>query len=259
MKVLSTFQDYYDKAVPLMIDDQRVFRREQTLHRIDPRFWVGPRVQHRAFTGSFFCEDPAIWRGVLGFCGGWYPVLLKGFHIRDLEGHLLARHDSPVTPLSIDEAVEADVVWEFEGNYNFRGLSQPQRVNYLRRFEQRCRADLAAFLEEAEALSKSNDLFQQLGVPSLFFLFNGHYHVLTNPCLRDFGFTKHLGAAQAFQEIAMYLSNELAPPDLSPVTTGGDELVARSKGFDEQSFRRGNPGGKDERRRQNRMRKRGAC
>ncbi len=54
----------------------------------------------------------------------------------------------------------------------------------------------------------------------------------------------------------MFLSGVLADLDRMPITTGGDEVVARSKGFDEFSFRNTAPGQKKLNRAENKKRKR---
>jgi hypothetical protein len=65
---------------------------------------------------------------------------------------------------------------------------------------------------------------------------NGRKLIL-NPKLSDFGFAKFFDSTQAFQRIEQYISNELASEFQPNIPVGGNEVLGRSKGFDEYSFR----------------------
>jgi hypothetical protein len=79
--------------------------------------------------------------------------------------------------------------------------------------------------------------------------------ILINPCLRNLKFQSLYDPFSCFQEISMFLANELAPPDIAPLRTGDDQTIARAKGFDDQSFRTAAPGIKKLNRKANRKRK----
>ena len=66
-----------------------------------------------------------------------------------------------------------------------------------------------------------------------------------NPRLGDFGFYKVEGkdSYTAYQDIRVYLGNDLAKDTEVEVPVGGDLIVAHSKGFNKYSFRK-DPGGK---------------
>jgi hypothetical protein len=66
---------------------------------------------------------------------------------------------------------------------------------------------------------------------------------------------RHFDPFTAFQEISMFLGNQLAETDDAQRTTGDDRIIAQSKGFDDQSFRTASPGERKVRRKQNRIRK----
>jgi hypothetical protein len=54
----------------------------------------------------------------------------------------------------------------------------------------------------------------------------------------------------------MFLGSSLAIEPIAPDTVGDDELIAKSKGFDEKSFRTAAPGQKKLNRKRNREAKR---
>lgn len=65
--------------------------------------------------------------------------------------------------------------------------------------------------------------------------------VLTlNPILKDFYFQTNLDSFSIFQEIQMFLSNQLVDTISLKVPVGNDEVIGNSKGFDRYSFRNTN-------------------
>ena len=85
---------------------------------------------------------------------------------------------------------------------------------------------------------------------------NESVEIITNPRLATLGFQQELDAFSAFQEITMFLGSALVAEPFVPDTVGDDELVARSKGFDEHSFRTASPGAKKANRKRNKEAKR---
>lgn len=81
--------------------------------------------------------------------------------------------------------------------------------------------------------------------------------VVVNPKLEDYRFHKLVNPAEAFQEVSMFLSNQLVKSDDGPKTVGSDEVIAKQKGFDEMSFRTVAPGAKKINRKLNKQRKKG--
>ncbi|MFM9873217.1 MAG: hypothetical protein ACKVQS_07100, partial [Fimbriimonadaceae bacterium] len=85
--------------------------------------------------------------------------------------------------------------------------------------------------------------------------YNDTLSIIINPRLANFGFQSILDPFTCFQEIAQYLGSELAQPDTAPLRKGSDEIIARAKGFDKQSFRTAAPGNKKLNRKTNRAKK----
>ena len=81
------------------------------------------------------------------------------------------------------------------------------------------------------------------------------YDIMLNPNLSLLFFYKKLDAFTTHQEIEQYMTNVLTPVDKNVVTVGDDVVIARQKGFDDQSFRTRAPGVKKENRKANRLRK----
>jgi hypothetical protein len=85
-----------------------------------------------------------------------------------------------------------------------------------------------------------------------------NFSVVIDPSLKELGFVSKVDPFTTYQEIAMYLGNQLAQPDIAPQVVGDDETLARAKGFDEKSFRTQAPGSKKLNRKANRARKKGS-
>lgn len=62
-------------------------------------------------------------------------------------------------------------------------------------------------------------------------------NILINPSLKMLGFQKVLHTMDAFQQIEMFLSNQLAQETQGKVPVGTDEVIGMSKGFNRYSFR----------------------
>ena len=86
--------------------------------------------------------------------------------------------------------------------------------------------------------AKSNEevknIFLKYNTP--IFLINST-NLIINPILKDYNFAKIYDTTQAFQRISQFLTNELAHSMQGDVPVGGNEVIGRSKGFDEYSFR----------------------
>ncbi|MBI4555981.1 MAG: hypothetical protein HY706_00230 [Candidatus Hydrogenedentes bacterium] len=90
-----------------------------------------------------------------------------------------------------------------------------------------------------------DEVFIQLGIPvfKVEFVARNKRHskdklrCTLNPHLKADGFQQVKGPFEAFQEISMYLGNQLAR-QLDPIAKVSDEIMRDEKGFDKWSFRR---------------------
>lgn len=62
--------------------------------------------------------------------------------------------------------------------------------------------------------------------------------LILNPCLKDLNFYKKVDAVTTYQEIEMFLNNQLVKPDAPYIKPIPDAIKAESKGFDKFSFRK---------------------
>lgn len=214
MIIKSDFKDYYDKGMGFDNEPNPMWiRKEEAL----PEMPDSVKNLVEDAPKSYECYDAVYY--IIGFCGRFY--------------------------LSVE--TDVDEFWKKiisqAPHYRRKILEetrdQKQKSGFRRApFNQFC---IDKFKEHLESFYRP-DIFRELGVPtfvikveSLGYRLN---HCLTkNHKLHSIGFAKIKDPYLAFQEIDMFLSNEMATqPDPVPVRT--EELIRDSKGFDNQSFKK---------------------
>lgn len=249
MRIISKFHDYYDSAMAYGLDPARLYSRVPEMRTVDLRFWPGSRaVLPFPFRGYWGKSSPA--RSLtVGFCGRHFPVWVDS-----------------AWPLGAEEfsSHEKERRWRSQEE----ALGDPNGYSGRYFEEQRERERRAMIEHDVKVRQAPRDVraFRALGCPIYVLAATGGFgyygwapkevQVITNPRLANLGFERVLDPYSAFQAIATFLENELAMTEAGPDTVGGDEVVARSKGFDETSFRTAAPGQKKLNRKANRERKR---
>ena len=80
-----------------------------------------------------------------------------------------------------------------------------------------------------------------MNVPSLVMegdTYRGDECLVKNPTLMDYQFYKVFDPYSAYQEISMFLGNQLCNTKEAEVPVGDDIVLAESKGYDKWSFRK---------------------
>jgi|GEM_PF-2244790 len=248
MRIISPFKDYYDPAQAYGIDPKLNYYRQ-------PKIVEKVRLQDY-FSIPDIDSQLGYWNveiartGLLIVCGKLYPFLVQSEVLefnkcRDSYVHLsstlpLSRSDPRIIGDGVERPIADKDYWLEVVNEYFDEL------------------DAVRGYEVGPAIHR------EVGAPIILTGFFRPYwqsgaiepvQILTNPRLANFGFQTILDPFTCFQEIAQYLGNELAQPDIAPLRTGDDETILRAKGFDEQSFRTAAPGHKKLNRKVNRARK----
>jgi hypothetical protein len=251
VRILSKFHDYYDTALGHGLDPDRLYSRAPRRLRLEPRFWPGsPAVIP---TSKFNWSQRGARSLTLGFCGQHYPLWMPFDWPFDEES--LTAHIREASCLTLEEAIEAQVAADED-----REDSRRYRKHWADQLRVRMKDHDRRVREAPEDARPfrflQSPVYAMIAYGGSWYHEAGELDIVTNPRLVNLGFERTLDAYSAFQEIAVFLANELARPDDAPLTTGGDDVVARSKGFDEASFRNAKPGQKKLNRQANRLRKR---
>jgi hypothetical protein len=255
LKIISRFHDYYDSAMGYGADPLLTYRRVPECVEVNSWQWDGRIPDILNCRPSTYCYRSNL--SVLGFCGKCYPIWLKSAFNPTVE--TLGRDTPEVARLTLDELIEEGLESYFE---------HLSRTGYSRGSFQRTRESVRASFEAAyneaakmHGVSIDDKVFRDLRCPVFIASSRVDWRgtrmqeykamIITNPRLATLGFQQELDAFSTFQELSMFLGSALATEPFVPNTVGDDGLVARSKGFDEHSFRTAAPGAKKANRKRN--------
>lgn len=261
MRLISDFHDYYDTALSHGIDSTLIYNRKTE----ENEFFIDPQSGSKSFgdeTAEILrpaieillemphemkcyayrkrsADDPCatVEPGIVGFCGFLFPYIsipqsfpynAKPVYSYSMENIVTTCFDEIEKWKSADPTIFQK---SLEEKYEpLRSWSNIQfSVDRWNRIVKMCE-------------TKIDETFIKLGLP-IFHLrlksrWKTHQFVLvTNPILRELGFQKVKPADVAFQEISMYLGNELVSQK-DPNDTISDDTKIHKHGFDKWSFRK---------------------
>ena len=254
MRIISKFRDYYDSVQAHGMDMSRTYRRVSERHEMQGHLFQWTALRKLIDDGPLMHNQIDL----LCFCGRVYVFSRIQYLIpRDTviergpfcnsdelrEGYLALRREYPTDHWFTRRLEGLD-----DTNKWYKQSLAQQIDEYMQATNGRAISAEPFQLFRAPVLSiKSEGVFQ-----------HDHFSITTNPVLNDYKFVRHFDPFSCFQEIATYLGNELSQPDIAPQSVGSDEIIARTKGFDERSFRTQAPGNKKLNRAANKARKKKA-
>ncbi len=202
MKIISKFKDYYDGGAMYGIDTERVYVR--TTEVIE---------EHGLSKSNDF--------KIIGFCGELFLFV-------------------DWTTVSNCDPKQYILWGEDTLKYEFTSTYTPYIGEILKKKKKK--ETYRRWLKEAYDKLKNNKevlaLFLKYKTPIFFLGYsNQKYTLILNPKLKDYNFAKNYGTVEAFQKIEQFISNELVEDKQGDTPVGGNEVLGRSKGFDEYSFR----------------------
>ncbi len=239
MRIISPFKDFYDSALAFGSDPDIIYHRFSKVAEINPFDFSLPYFDSPINATKL--ASPYI----LIFCGKLYPFVGRYKLIEESNDLLVGgkRNDLVFSSEQIKSLAR--------NNEDLLGFDREGKVDaYWARM---------ASISNTPADPRIHHIFEApilLTHPAGWWFRTEHKHpILINPCLRNLKFQSVYDPFSCFQEIAMFLANELAPLDIAPLRTGDDKTIARAKGFDDQFFRTAAPGHKKLNRQSNRKRK----
>lgn len=225
MKIYSKYRDYYDLGLTYGLDPYLHYvRKELTFYAKELRNRLPEHVVDRISWGERFFKGKYLVRFVVGFCGTLYP----GIEVR--------------TDKSKEE-YDSEFVYTQERLREIFPLSKAQekedrKYRWLRSIttvEDNCK-----FLEQKSGFDK---LFIELStmyrgdyVAAPVFVIDSSEKITVNAQLSKYEFAKVKDPFTAFQEISMYLGNQLTHVE-EPIQISDKDMLVE-KGFDiKTSFR----------------------
>lgn len=225
MRIISKFKDYYDSGAMYGIDTERIYTREQ-------------KKMELACTVNVDAYE------IIGFCGEIFPI--TNFSQQDVSttsGNTDKWERHPKDFILYEEEARE---YSFQAKDNKHTLSPTQYIKVRRKDQKFWKWGFGSTTidREFERIKNSKELkelFLKYKTP-VFHLKQTRdsatgYKLTLNPTLKNYAFYKIYDTTQAFQRLEMFISNILVGEKPVIVPTGNSEVVGRSKGFDEYSFR----------------------
>jgi hypothetical protein len=243
MQITGKFKDYYDGAVSYGFDPDLNFIR--TTKEIEMEGNKLPIEIQKIFNLVNGGDIPLHF---IFFCGKVYLVV----KLKNTEGTFGTIQD-------YIENIETRVR-ENKDSQDDRSFMKGDELNWGGKVFAHSAKGLLALEKKLSEIKIPDKLFIDLNVPYFVTTRNSWYSknnvtITLLPKLSKYSFFKFLDTFTCYQEIRMYLGNVLTKLDMGYITTGGDKIIAQSKGFDDMSFRTMAPGKKKENRKINRERK----
>jgi hypothetical protein len=253
VRIISKFRDYYDSVQAHGIDPALVYERITRTVKPEPHLWKHPKLLELGM------KMPRNWDWDISghlvlFCGRLFPLWKyeeQWLWNSDEIATVLAKRQSRTDIHRYDKPQPG----EFEERQKHSLF-----LSSIRGWLGISRVEIDGFLDAFGGAHMGPEVHLEFNAPVLMVTMTRVYgtaeiEVIVNPRLDDVRFFTQVDAFTAYQEIAMYLGNQLAQPDIAPQVVGDDETLARAKGFDEKSFRTQAPGSKKLNRKANRARK----
>lgn len=206
MKIVSKFKDYYDSMRAQDLDKEPFYLRETKVFEMHA-MTDDQRFEADRLTASFMPRITGLERGVLGFCGRLFPFYIVGRDVCYDQASLVA-------------ATEHSAFTD-EWGYGVYGVTRAVQElgpewGYMRQ-----RIDDGPFIRFRAPV-----------------LWRRETELVTNPILKALYFQTQVDVYTAWQELSMFLGNNMVSASTVPPRPISDVERAEAKGFDKKtSFR----------------------
>ena len=240
MRIISKFHDYYDGVSAYGYDKADYIYKRKTqeppevplafLKLVEAYSRMPRYTPYYNGTQALTGNNLFIHNYLIGFCGSIYPF----YHVRVKESEKMCQSIEEVTSFVVDHVRDIN-----RGKQLLKIIKGDSR--YWRDFfEYRKYYDKK--VEETFMGFQGDELFRDINAP-IFLIKNistKHYGIMPsliiNPFLKDLYFAKIIDPYTAYQEIDMYLGNNLAN-QADPIPERTDDLIAHAHGFNDISFK----------------------
>lgn len=254
MKLISKFHDYYDCIQKMGYDDYPMFLRHQKeIEYVHPKDHSTENSYEQSLIEKLVniqqgmpreMRNLSASRHVLVFCGRAYPCyeFQGNFYydldtlIKGIENHILD-NDYRNPNLYVSSAEYHD--WE-KALAKLKSEKPPKKKRHHFNWTKALNKYSWEKFINAFKPDIPIEIHQHFKTPILAlspYVFKAGLQLIVNPCLKEFDFQKIKDPYTVWQEISMYLGNELVS-QMDPNPPISDKVRAESKGFDDWSFRR---------------------
>jgi hypothetical protein len=236
MRVISKFKDYYDGCQGYGADPKLVYVRktqEIPIESTRPGEVKQAELKKAIFDVSAKAGAvPHLYHtdvdyGVVAFCGKIYPFWKIGT-------------TTHYTWEKLHKDIRSKAARERHSTYYSDILARIEKRRGRNSYwygTRLTRSGVEKYFNETD-LNVKDDAFIYLKTPVFIIQYVfGKELVITNPLLKDYNFASQVDPWTAYQELSMYVGNNLAN-QMDPEVHISDKLKAESRGFNEWSFRR---------------------
>jgi hypothetical protein len=225
MRIISRFQDYYDRSLAHGADQTRVFLRDTTEYTEQHKNSEVP-VHLTQLTnllkGDMSSGRASLFPFLVAFAGKLYP---------GVRCHLTgSAADNPPTQST------AEIVYDFGSLQRFCTAHQVD-LDKKGLFDRRSQAQRFKAFFDLAGSDRCGAMLAEHGISIAVVIKGRPGCVLVNPQLKTFEFFRVFDAWQAYQELDMYIG-ALAAPDTKPPVQVADADRIQQHGFNRQSFRK---------------------
>lgn len=255
MKIISNFRDYYDSATAYGVDTTVVFQRTQNTVTLNT-----PWLDSLCYNRSGYLRRKNLVLGIqpVFFCGRVHPIVrlldtvyfadfksLVDFlatvkksdtKMADIKDGLLAEPRDRVSSRRVFDMLYGEKVPEEPAKYIYGRKPGKTWRSYMEMLEETfcLYSDKLTSMYDAEI--RALHLTYQTPILSASqshgHFFGGPVELTVNPCLGDFKFGRIVDAYTAFQEVSMYLTNEMVSETMPDPSNVADKYMVGKKGFD---------------------------
>lgn len=238
MKIVgSDFKDFYDHLAVQTKDERPIYVRKhrgikvstngspedlKVCKALKPYIDIFERMPN-----SFVFDGEEL----TGFCGKLYPHWDDKWRLDEVLEMVESKKFDRAT-----SARDREWAWTKKHRESFES-GPPTKIGRGHHHYRFNRADLKQFFDNFNT-NIGDQPFIEIGAP-IFTIYKNYdgTHVAINPCLKDMGFFKIMAAFQTYQELDMYLGNNLATQGDAKPRDITDKLRAETHGFDNWSFK----------------------
>jgi len=233
MRVASRFSDYYDAGMAMGQDQSLIYNRYPIVENLDP---------YPFSTIGNYVYPLSIISYTIGFCGKLYRLLefnnsnsgsqkeirsarKIAYSLKDADNYILKHYPKEYKEYSSNE-------WMRKAGFLHRKRSHIE--NYFNGFRQNIWGEptkehnkewvSSLFKHSSPIFLAETDLRKNTG------------KITYNAELKPFEFYRVFDSHSAYQEVAMWLSNQAVP--IKPIPKISDKIMIEIKGFDKFSFRK---------------------
>ncbi len=232
MHIVSNFKDYYDSASWGPADPKRVYvRKTEEIREFPDKIWKKLRDERPEIPGKNIISEDQLSTGFVLFCGQIFPYWIVG----------IKQHYSIKALVKALSTYKKDEFDTYEEATSRKRLAKKLGTQTLKN---QWWSDNPVLTEENLATYTENqrdrvrDYMISHNTPVIHMYRSGcDLEIEKNPRLYLLNFQSIMDPATAFQEIEMFISNDLVL-QRDPEVRVSDEIRAGSHGFDKFSFRR---------------------